>query len=70
LHCSHNEFSPSFRFDPAAGVGARLGSSSPKQYVSIAGKPMLLHVLDTFAASKIIAHTFVVVSAEDTNIAR
>ena len=57
-----------FALIPAAGVGARMGSSSPKQYVSIAGKPMLLHVLDTFAASKIITHTFVVVSAEDTNI--
>jgi len=57
-----------FALIPAAGVGARMGSSSPKQYVPIAGKPMLLHVLDTFAASKIITHTFVVVSAEDTNI--
>lgn len=57
-----------FALIPAAGVGARMGSSSPKQYVSIAGKPMLLHVLDTFAASKIITHTFVVVSAEDNNI--
>ncbi|HXA48111.1 MAG TPA: 2-C-methyl-D-erythritol 4-phosphate cytidylyltransferase [Burkholderiaceae bacterium] len=57
-----------FALIPAAGVGARMGSSSPKQYVSIAGKPMLLHVLDTFAASDIITHTFVVVNAEDNNI--
>jgi 2-C-methyl-D-erythritol 4-phosphate cytidylyltransferase len=57
-----------FALIPAAGVGARMGSSSPKQYVSIAGKPMLLHVLDTFAASPLIAHTFVVVNAEDSNI--
>lgn len=57
-----------FALIPAAGVGARMGSSSPKQYVPIAGKPMLLHVLDTFAASPIIAHTFVVVNAEDSNI--
>jgi len=45
-----------------------MGSSSPKQYVPIAGKPMLLHVLDTFAASAVIDHTFVVVSAEDNHI--
>jgi 2-C-methyl-D-erythritol 4-phosphate cytidylyltransferase len=45
-----------------------MGSGSPKQYVPIAGKPMLLHVLDTFAASPIITHTFVVVSAEDGHI--
>jgi len=57
-----------FALIPAAGVGARMGSSSPKQYVSIAGKPMLLHVLDTFAASSVIDHTFVVVSAEDNHI--
>ena len=57
-----------FALIPAAGVGARMGSSSPKQYVPIAGKPMLLHVLDTFAASEIITHTFVVVNAEDNNI--
>jgi 2-C-methyl-D-erythritol 4-phosphate cytidylyltransferase len=37
----------------------------PKQYLPLAGKPMLRHVLDTFAASAVIAHTFVVVSADD-----
>jgi 2-C-methyl-D-erythritol 4-phosphate cytidylyltransferase len=57
-----------FALIPAAGVGARMGSGSPKQYVSIAGKPMLRHVLDTFAAAGIITHTFVVVNAEDRNI--
>lgn len=57
-----------FALIPAAGVGARMGSSSPKQYVPIAGKPMLLHVLDTFAASPVIHHTFVVVNAEDNYI--
>lgn len=57
-----------FALIPAAGVGARMGSSAPKQYVSIAGKPMLRHVLDTFAAAPIIAHTFVVVNADDRNI--
>jgi 2-C-methyl-D-erythritol 4-phosphate cytidylyltransferase len=57
-----------FALIPAAGVGARMGSGSPKQYVQVAGKPMLLHVLDTFAASEIITHTFVVVNAEDKNI--
>ena len=54
-----------FALIPAAGVGARMGGTIPKQYVSLAGKPMLQHVLDTFSASALIAHTFVVVSAED-----
>lgn len=57
-----------FALIPAAGVGSRMGSSCPKQYAQIAGKPMLLHVLDTFAASHKITHTFVVVSADDAYI--
>lgn len=54
---------------PAAGVGARLGAQCPKQYLPVAGKPMLLHVLETFAATTAIAHCYVVVSAEDGYIA-
>jgi 2-C-methyl-D-erythritol 4-phosphate cytidylyltransferase len=50
---------------PAAGVGARMGADCPKQYMPLAGKLMLLHVLDTFASTPSIEHTFVVVSAED-----
>jgi 2-C-methyl-D-erythritol 4-phosphate cytidylyltransferase len=50
---------------PAAGVGARMEAGSPKQYLPIAGKPMLRHALDAFLASPLIAHTYVVVSAED-----
>lgn len=42
-----------------------MGADCPKQYMPLAGKLMLLHVLDTFASSEAIAHTFVVVSAED-----
>lgn len=54
-----------FGLIPAAGVGARMGGPLPKQYLPIAGKPMLRHVLETFAASPVIEHTFAVVSAED-----
>jgi len=50
---------------PAAGVGARMGAARPKQYLPIAGKPMLRHALDAFRASPLIAHTYVVVSADD-----
>lgn len=57
-----------FALIPAAGVGARLGATTPKQYLSICGKPMLSHVLTTFAASPLIAHAFVVVSREDGHI--
>lgn len=54
-----------FALIPAAGVGARMGATSPKQYLPIAGKPMLLQVLETFVASPLIAHCFVVVGADD-----
>lgn len=54
-----------FALIPAAGVGARMGASCPKQYLPVAGKPMLLHALAAFAASDLIAHVFLVVSPED-----
>lgn len=54
-----------FALIPAAGAGTRVGADGPKQYLPLAGKPMLRHVLDTFAAAPAIAHTWVVVSAED-----
>ncbi|MCA1325912.1 2-C-methyl-D-erythritol 4-phosphate cytidylyltransferase [Herbaspirillum sp. alder98] len=50
---------------PAAGVGARMGGDTPKQYMTLAGKPMLHHALAAFADHPRIAHTFVVVSAAD-----
>lgn len=53
---------------PAAGVGSRMAAEQPKQYLRIAGKPVLHHVLDTFAATPAVAHTFVVVSTEDGRI--
>lgn len=57
-----------FALIPAAGVGARLAGAIPKQYLPLAGKPMLQYALDTFAANAAIAHTFVVVSAADAHI--
>lgn len=57
-----------FALIPAAGVGARLGAATPKQYLPICGKPMLSHVLAIFAASPLIAHAYVVVSTEDEHI--
>ncbi len=53
---------------PAAGVGARMGSEMPKQYALLAGKPMLQHVMETFAGASQIDHVYVVVSAADTYI--
>lgn len=54
-----------FALIPAAGVGARMGAECPKQYMPLAGKLMLLHVLDTFASTPAIEHVYVVVSKAD-----
>lgn len=54
-----------FALIPAAGVGSRMAASLPKQYLPLAGKPMLLHSIQAFVESSAIDHVFVVVSAED-----
>ncbi|MEJ7805353.1 MAG: 2-C-methyl-D-erythritol 4-phosphate cytidylyltransferase [Telluria sp.] len=53
---------------PAAGVGARMAADGPKQYLPIAGKPMLRHTIDAFLSSPLISHVYVVVSADDPMI--
>ena len=50
---------------PAAGVGARMAAAGPKQYLPLAGKPMLRHTLQAFLDSGTIHHIYVVVSAND-----
>lgn len=51
---------------PAAGHGARVGGAVPKQYLPIAGRPMLLHTLERLAAHQLIAGLMVVLEAGDT----
>ncbi|PZP36567.1 MAG: 2-C-methyl-D-erythritol 4-phosphate cytidylyltransferase [Roseateles depolymerans] len=50
---------------PAAGVGERSGAGMPKQYVTLAGRPMLAHTLAALAAVPRIAQTLVVLSPDD-----
>lgn len=54
-----------FALVPAAGVGERSGASQPKQYVDIAGRPMLAHTLAALAAVPRLAQTLVVLSPAD-----
>lgn len=54
---------------PAAGVGSRMQSGIPKQYLPLRGKPMLAHAVDALADTPAIAHVFVVVSTDDVYIA-
>jgi 2-C-methyl-D-erythritol 4-phosphate cytidylyltransferase len=50
---------------PAAGLGARMGSELPKQYLPLAGQPMIAYALDTLCTSAEISTVFVVLSPED-----
>ena len=54
-----------FALVPAAGVGARSGAAGPKQYVSLAGRPMLAHTLAALAQVPGLVATLVVLSPED-----
>jgi 2-C-methyl-D-erythritol 4-phosphate cytidylyltransferase / 2-C-methyl-D-erythritol 2,4-cyclodiphosphate synthase len=49
----------------AAGRGTRLGGSLPKQYLPLAGKPMLRYSLETLARHPAIGHVRVVFNPED-----
>ncbi len=51
---------------PAAGFGARMGHDLPKQYLPLAGQPMIFHALATLCACERITTVFVVLSPEDT----
>src|SRR5579863_8975072 len=50
---------------PAAGRGARFGGDVPKQYLPLAGKPLLLHTLERLAAHPRIAGLVVVLARHD-----
>jgi len=59
---------------PAAGSGARMASESsssansitPKQYLSLLGKPMIHHALASLCAESRIVRVFVVLTPDDT----
>jgi 2-C-methyl-D-erythritol 4-phosphate cytidylyltransferase len=50
---------------PAAGSGARMGGELPKQYLPLAGQPMIAHCLNTLCANPEIATVFVVLAPDD-----
>jgi 2-C-methyl-D-erythritol 4-phosphate cytidylyltransferase len=51
---------------PAAGSGARMGSALPKQYLELAGKPMIYHALAALCGCPDISSVFVVLAPDDT----
>lgn len=54
-----------FALIPAAGSGSRMGSELPKQYLPLAGRPMIYHALRTLCRSPRITCVFVVLIPGD-----
>jgi 2-C-methyl-D-erythritol 4-phosphate cytidylyltransferase len=50
---------------PAAGSGVRMGSSIPKQYLSLAGRPVIEHVLGILLAERAIEGLTIAVAGDD-----
>lgn len=58
-------FARYFALLPAAGVGARMGASHPKQYLDILGRPMIWHAIRAFEEHPGIDRVYVVISPDD-----
>ena len=54
---------------PAAGAGARMGAVAPKQYLPLAGRPMLYHSIKCMAVPPV-ETVFVVLAPDDTTFAQ
>ena len=56
-----------FALIPAAGVGTRAGSDIPKQYLPVAGMPMIAHAVAAFMALPSIEKVVVVIAPADAS---
>jgi 2-C-methyl-D-erythritol 4-phosphate cytidylyltransferase len=50
----------------AAGSGTRFGSKTPKQFLEILGKPLLIHTLECFESCSSVDEIILVISDEET----
>jgi 2-C-methyl-D-erythritol 4-phosphate cytidylyltransferase len=55
---------------PAAGSGSRMGADLPKQYLPVAGKPVLHHALSGLCGNRSIERVFVVLAQGDKRFAQ
>jgi len=62
--------SKAYALIPAAGTGSRVGAALPKQYLEIAGRPLLYHALLALAQHPRIEQVFVVLAQGDDRFAR
>ena len=54
-----------FALVPAAGQGTRMGDALPKQYVPLAGRPMMFHSVETLASVPRIVSVIVILAPMD-----
>jgi 2-C-methyl-D-erythritol 4-phosphate cytidylyltransferase len=54
-----------FALVPAAGQGTRMGDALPKQYLPLAGRPMMFHALERLASVARIDHVVAILSPLD-----
>ena len=52
----------------AAGQGKRIGTSVPKQFLEIQGKPLLHHTLKVFSFCKLIDYVVLVMPQADVDL--
>ena len=52
---------------PAAGNGSRMGADSPKQYLSLHGKPLIQHVIKVFEQANRVNAIHIILSEEDAH---
>ncbi|MCC6133760.1 MAG: 2-C-methyl-D-erythritol 4-phosphate cytidylyltransferase [Candidatus Contendobacter sp.] len=50
---------------PAAGAGRRMASAIPKQYLPLAGRPVMVHALTALLEQPLVAGAIIAISAED-----
>lgn len=54
-----------FALVPAAGGGSRMGTDCPKQYLPLAGQPLIRHALDAMVSLAAIERVYVVLAPDD-----
>lgn len=52
---------------PAAGIGARMGGARPKQYLEIAGRPLLWYAIRAFDTHPRVSRVVVVLAGDDAH---
>ncbi len=50
---------------PAAGFGSRMGTETPKQYLSVLGRPLIHYAVATLCRHAMISRVYVVLAPED-----